>query len=165
MNNNSRCIRITGEIDEDAFAEFSKRLTELENQSVKPIYVELCSGGGTPEAALAFYSRMRISKVDIEVHVYGHASSAASLILAAGTRRYMAKEAWVMVHEESQELSGDTRTLENETKQMRRAENAWNVLMSNRTKGSATFWEELNKKTTYLSADECLELGLIDEII
>lgn len=162
---NSRCIRIIGEISEGSFEDFSKRLNELESQSDKPVHVEVCSGGGLPEAALAFYSRIRLSKVDVYIYVYGHASSAASLIVAAGDKRFMTKEAWIMVHEENSEIEGDVKTFETEVEQMRRAENAWNDLLASRTKTTARSWAGMNHETTYLTAEECLELGLIDEIV
>lgn len=160
-----RIIRVIGDIDEDSFKEFSEELSQLEGESNKPITLELCSGGGDAYAALAFHGRMIESACSMTVIVYGQASSAAVLILASGDARFMEAAAWVMVHEDSGKQVGTVVELEREAAHSRRMEVQWAHLLEVHTGTPASKWSELHKATTYLTAQECLKLGLIDKII
>jgi ATP-dependent Clp protease, protease subunit len=165
-----RKIYITGGIDEMSYLAFSKRLTVLEKQAGrvnKHIDIELCSHGGETYYALAFAARMRLSKCPLHVYAYGLVASAAVLILASGTsgKRFMSKEAQVMVHEDQDKLKGSVSTLKREISVLQCLEEHWNSLMEERTGTASSEWSELDQKTTYLSADECLNLGLVDKVI
>ena len=160
-----RKIYITGTIDEAAYLKFSKRLTVLEEQDGSPIEIELYSFGGEAYSALAFASRMRNCCCALHVRAHGLVASAAVLILAAGDDRRMAKEAWIMVHEDSGELEGSVTMLENAAVHARKLELQWNSLLANLTGTPASKWQALHEATTYLNAKECLALGLIDRIL
>jgi ATP-dependent Clp protease protease subunit len=158
-------IQIVGDITEEAYALFSKELAELESGKTKKVTVELFSHGGDAHAALAFYSRIINSPCTITIRAMGYVASAAVLILAAGDHRIMAKEAWVMVHEDSGELSGDVVSLEREARQMRQLETQWARLLAERTDISAGEWTEMHKETTFLTAGDAWDMGLVDEVL
>jgi ATP-dependent Clp protease, protease subunit len=162
---NDRLIRVIGTIDEVAYKTFSEELRALELASSLPITIELSSAGGVAYDALAFSGRMRNSPCDLVVKAYGYIASAAVLVLASGDKRYLAKEAWVMVHEDSGKIKGDVVTMEREVKHYRRMENQWATLLASLTDISADVWADLHKNTTYLCAGECLKLGLVDKLI
>lgn len=162
----NRLIRIIGTIDEASFKQFSEELAELENSDRESsIMIELSSGGGVAYDALAFSGRMRNSPCNLVVYVYGVVASAAVLILASGDLRYMAKESWVMVHEDSDKLKGNVVDLERESRHLRRMENQWCSLLEGLTRADKNTWSSLHKETTYLCAKECLDLGLVDGLI
>jgi len=157
-----RKIYVTGAIDEESYLKFSKRLTILEEQEDTPVEIELFSFGGETYAALAYFSRMRRSNCHLVVYVHGLVASAAVLILAGGDERYMAKDAWVMVHEDSGQNEGSVSMQENAIVQMRRLELQWNELLASRTKLTAADWQYLHEQTTYMNAKKCLKAGLIE---
>lgn len=162
----NRKIYINGPIDSNAFLAFSRRLSRLELDSPNaPIEVEISSEGGEAYAALAYFDRIRNSPCEVNITSYGLVASAAVLILAAGTKRRMGKSAWIMVHEDSGDFSGDTSSYERDAKHLRRMEDQWNILLERVTFIGRAKWSVLHKATTYLCARECLDLGLIDEII
>lgn len=159
-------LRILRDIDIESYKEFSNSLTKIENEHEGlPITLELNSEGGDIYTALAFAARIRLSPLKINITVYGFVASAAIIILASGERREMAKEAWVMVHDSSDKLKGSLTDLERESKHLRRLEDQWVGLMEELTGTPASMWSELQAKTTYLNAEECLKLGLVDKII
>lgn len=160
-----RKIYIIGSIDYESYKTFSEQLTEYEDQDDIPIQIELSSDGGDVHAALAFSARMRLSECHLEVTAVGNVASAATLVLASGDLRKMTKEAWVMVHEEQTEFEGDVTSMERDIKHSRRLEDQWNKLLEKMTYTKAETWAKLNKDTTYLTAEECKALGLIDEVI
>lgn len=161
-----RRLQIGPDIDEESFKEFSAALYQLETDDPKkPVVIELNSPGGDAYSALAFASRLRLSPCETTVVVYGLAASAAVLILAYGKKRYMTKESWVMVHEDSGKLTGNVVELERESVQMRRLEVQWANLLADRTKLHEEDWELLHKRTTYMTPEACLKAGLVDKII
>lgn len=164
----SRIINVIGSIDWESFKEFNEKINELANVSVSrksDIHVYLASDGGEVHAALAFSAIIRICQHDIIITAIGNVASAATLILATGDYRYMTRESWAMVHEDSGDTTGELAEREREIKHDRQLEDQWNGLMEKYTKTSSQEWEKLNKATTYLTAEDCLELGLIDKII
>lgn len=163
-----RTIKIIGGIDSDSYKEFSAQLDTFEVKPKEPVLVELNSEGGSAYDALAFYDRIRLSTCDIEVRVFGQCSSAAVLVLAAGDRRSMTSSAWVLVHEDStEEMLTDKRVgqAEKDLRHLRRLEEQWNRLLEFRTGTPEATWAALHSNETYLSAEECANLGLIHEIV
>lgn len=161
-----RVIKIIGDINEAALLAFCESMDELEEASkTTPIQIELSSGGGSAYDALGFVSRMRLSPCVTQVTAFGYVASAAVIILATGSTRRIAEEAWVMVHEDSSKLNGSVTSLERESKHLRRMEDQWNALLAEFTGKDASVWAKLHKDTTYLNAQQCLDLGLVDKII
>lgn len=160
-----RKININGAIDNVSFLEFSKRLTALEAAGEGDIEVELHSEGGEAYAALAYAGRIRTSKCRIVIRAYGLVASAAVLILASGDIRCLEETAWVMVHEDEGSSEGSVSSIEASAKQLRRMETQWYDLLESLTDTSAEVWGKLHKDTTYLTAEECLTLKLVDKII
>ena len=148
----------------ETFKDFSKKLDKA-SQDSEEVLIELSSPGGDSYAALAYASAIRKYSYDLTVEAYGLVASAAVLVLAAGGIRLMNKESWVMVHENSGTLEGNVLELEREAGQLRRLEVQWAEILASVTKTKAEVWTALHKETTYLSAEQCLALGLIDRII
>jgi len=161
----NRVIKIVGEITDEGYLAFTRRLTQLEREGNKPVELEIISEGGDAYTALAYCDRMRNSPLEIHVKAFGLVASAAVLILAAGDKRSMGPHAWVMVHEDSGELVGNVTALEKAAKHMRRLETQWSCILGSLTKTSAAQWMHLHSDEQFLSAQQCLELGLVDEIL
>jgi ATP-dependent Clp protease protease subunit len=160
-----RRIILSGEIDSDKYYAFSTELNELES-GTSSITLELSSDGGDAYYALAIAGRIRNSSCDIIIHGYGLIASAAVLILASGDFRYLAKEAWVMVHEDSiSEYEGTVSEMEKTAVHYRRLEEQWVELLAERTTANKVTWTDLHKAEKYLTAPECLKLGLADKLI
>ncbi len=160
MNNK---IYITGAVDEEAYKKFIDDIDGIKNN--KPINLILNSYGGDAISALAIATIMRVA-TSVNVYVYGQAASAAVIILAYGKKRFMSKEAWVMVHEDqASKLKGSVSSLEKDIRQFRRMENQWAQLLADRSKASVDTWVKMHKEEIWLDATQCLQLGLIEEIV
>ena len=159
-------IAIIGAVTEEAYAKFSEELRAFEKAKATEVFVEISSGGGTAYDALAFYSRMRLSPCHITVLVVGLVASAAVLVLAAGDKRLMTKESWVMVHEDQvSKLTARVTEIEKYGRHLRRMEDQWNRLLADSSTLSAAGWSQLHKTETYLTPEDCLRHGLIEEIV
>lgn len=158
-------ILLIGSVDEAMHKDFTEKLQELANRGIKKVNIILNSAGGSVTDALAIVSTMRTHRMfgfKFTIIAQGAIMSAATLILAAGDKRIITEESWVMVHESSVKLKGNVSVLEKELSQLRRMEVQWCDLMAKYTMTSAKEWARMNKETTYLDADECLRLGLAD---
>ena len=163
-----RKINIIGDIDENAYAEFVDTLDGFE--TILPgddLHIELMSHGGDAMVALAFYDRIRKLKGNVTIAAFGMVASAAVIILAAGDRRYMGKNAWVMVHDDTTLVTEDMRVsqAEKELKNSRRFENQWCKILEERTGVSAETWSYLHENETHLDAQECKKYGLIHKVL
>lgn len=160
----SRTIVISGEINERTFRRVSMALTELEALNRKSITIEINSEGGEVYQALAVIGRMKNSPCKLTTIGYGQVMSAASVILAAGDERIISKYAWVMVHEGSAEVGGKVADMIEFIRQCRREEEQWARIMEDLTATPKSAWLEMCTKDTYLTPDQCLQLGLVDRI-
>ena len=92
--------------------------------------------------------------------------SAAVLILAAGHKRRMSEYSWLMSHESSYTIGGSHSEVREEVEQMEREEKMWSAWMENFSSRDQAYWSKTcRKRNFYLSAHECLEHGLVDEVI
>lgn len=160
-----RRITIHGEITDETFSRFSKKLTKLAALDNSPIVLELHSEGGSPYAALAIYGRIVSSSVPVHVVAFGAVMSAATIILAAGHKRSMAPESWFMTHLSESKAEGNFKSQKRAAEQAYREELQWAEILSKHSLLSAKEWYNMSINTTYLSAQQCLQYGLIDNIL
>jgi ATP-dependent Clp protease, protease subunit len=160
-----RKLYINGEISNESYLVFAKKLSRLEvNYPGQTIQVEITSDGGDSESGLAFFDRIRNSPNQIVTVAYGLVASAASLVFAAGHKRFMAPNAWLMVHEESLKMSDKVSTLERDIKHFREIEDQYSTLMAGVSTTDKTEWDRLNTNETYINAKYALQLGIADGI-
>lgn len=160
-----RKIYLVGDISYKNYAKFTEEMANLEVESSEDITIELTSEGGDAYASLAFVSRIRLSPCRIRILGVGYVASAAVLILACGDKKAMTEESWLMVHEEFGAVDGNVALKEIEIRQCRRMEEQADKALSHYSKTEASVWKRMHKETTYLTANECLGMGLIDEVI
>lgn len=162
-----RIIRITGPIGDGTFEEFDCQLTELEKSNArKTVTVRINSPGGSVYDALAIVGRIKSSSCPVITEGYGHIMSAATLVLAAGKRRKMSMYAWFMFHKSQYMVGGSHDDVIEAVEQAEREEKFWAKWMAEMSEKDAKFWyNSAKKKDFYMTAEECLKVGIIDEII
>jgi ATP-dependent Clp protease protease subunit len=168
VNFKDRIITIKTEIDSDEFGRIDAALSEMESEGRKTITVRINSPGGSVYDALAIVGRLRASKCKIVTEGYGHVMSAATLILACGDERKISKYAWYMTHEASYEIEGSKslKDHKNMVIQTEKEEKKWAEWMAEFTNRDAEFWRKIQAdKDAYLSPNELLEMGVIDEVM
>ncbi len=163
---------LSGEVNNEMFEKFVEATRYLHSDygPGANVQITLNSDGGFATAAVAIVEAMRLARKEggavFTITAIGSCQSAATLILAYGDVRKISKETTVMVHEDStDEYSGKVHEAESFVKQLRHAENQWNRLLAARTNVSAEEWSTINKLDTYLTPEQCLAIGLVDEII
>jgi ATP-dependent Clp protease protease subunit len=166
VNFDSRTITITGEIEHPLFETVDAALTLLENEGKDAITVKIHSPGGDTYEALAIVARLRKSKCQIITEGYGHIMSAATLILACGSKRRLDKNAQFMWHESSYD-PGDKKVSQHEAQllQAKREEEIWAENMALYSNKPKKFWKEKGiGLDSFFSSEELLKMGVIDEV-
>ncbi|MEZ0209217.1 MAG: ClpP family protease [Candidatus Paceibacterota bacterium] len=167
FNVTARTIQLIGEVTDEMFAELDTAMTILEEEARAGITIKINSTGGSCYDALAIVGRIRSSKCKITTEGFGAMMSAASLILASGNKRRMSKYGWCMHHEIWTEgIGGTVSQISHAAKQFEREFEMWSEMMGKFTTSPKQFWQSQgrNGKDLYLTAEECLTLGVIDEV-
>jgi len=161
-----RSIQLTGEVGEDFdFSFVDNALSELERLNRKRIIIKLNSCGGSVTEALAIVGRMRSSPCKIDVQGFGVIQSAATMILAAGDKRYVSKYASVMHHQSRYGVNGKHSEVKHQIKQFEKEERLWCKWLEELTIKDACFWYKQAQDDFFFTAEEAIELGMADEII
>lgn len=165
----NRRIFLYGEIDESNIKNIIQGIYAMDDKSShSDIEIILSSNGGDVYEMFALHDVIRATKTHIKIHGTGKIMSAAVLLMACGDIRTASENTSFMIHVPS--WGSNCTTVHNhnvEVKEAQRLWNSWYSLMGLYTKKDSSFWKKLcdKKIDVYLSAEEALELGIIDQII
>tara|TARA_B100000029_G_scaffold505049_1_gene585018 strand:+ start:2531 stop:3127 length:597 start_codon:yes stop_codon:yes gene_type:complete len=167
VNSTWNCTYMNYEFDIDSLYSTIVKVDYL--RRVNPgqdITLNIASYGGDVYAMLGLVDYIQGLDEKINTHCVGTCMSAASVLLACGTgKRTMTKHATVMVHEGSAFEAGKTSDVMKGVDHLKELQKEINKIMGDVTKKDAKFWETTQRNDTYLNAKQCLEYGLIDEIV
>ena len=114
---------------------------------------------------LGIIDYMKLSDVQVNARCYGAAMSAAAVILACGTGlRSMSENATVMIHEGSIFEEGKVSDILKSSDHLKELHETINKILSEVTNKDKEYWAEKTKTDLYLTAQQCLEHGIIDKI-
>jgi len=164
-----RAIYLTGSIDDAGAKLIVAQLLVLEHQDPgAPITMYITSPGGKVYAGLAILDTMNFITSPVSTVVVGHASSMAAILAAGGEagQRFVLPHARIMVHEPRKTAGRDLRAadLENSAAQLRHTQQLSVRLLAQFTGRSEAAIEALLDRDHYCSAEEAVELGLVDKV-
>ena len=134
----------------------------------KEINLYINSPGGMVTAGLAVYDTMQFIKAPISTICMGMAMSFGAVILAAGSKgkRYALPNSRIMIHQPLVGgISGQATDILVEAKEMSHTRRILEEIMSKHT---GQPFEKINRdmeRNNYMSAEEALKYGIIDEVI
>jgi ATP-dependent Clp protease protease subunit len=133
----------------------------------KDIYLYINSPGGVVTSALAIYDTMQFVKADVVTIGLGMVASAASLLLAAGTKgkRMALPNTEIMLHQVMGQAEGQAADIEITAKQILKIKAKINSILSKHTGQPLEKIEKDTDRDFYLSAEEAKDYGIIDKII
>ena len=139
---------------------------ESENPS-KDIAFYINSPGGIVSSGLAIYDTMRYVRPDVSTVCIGQAMSMGSLLLCAGTKgkRYALPNARIMVHQPSGGAQGQAADIEIQAREILKLRERLNEIYVDHTGQPLDVIEDAVDRDRFMSADEALEFGLIDEVV
>ena len=162
-----RIIFLSGEINNDVADVVVAHLLFLEAEDPdKDIMLYINSPGGLVTAGMAIYDTMNYIKAPVSTIVIGMAASMAAVLLAAGTKgkRVALPNAEIMIHQPLGGTQGQATDIAIQAEQILKSKKKINRILADCTGKSEEQIAADVERDHYLSADEALEYGLIDNI-
>ena len=165
-----RVILLEGEVHDQMANLIVALLLYLESEDDnKDIYLYINSPGGSVTAGMAIYDTMQFVKPDITTIVMGQACSMGSLLAQAGSKgkRKMLPHARHMIHQPSGGARGQATDMEIQVKEILTMKKSLTEIYVNHNSAGKSF-EDLAKdmeRDYFMSAQEALAYGLVDEVI
>ncbi|QJC33695.1 ATP-dependent Clp endopeptidase proteolytic subunit ClpP [Enterobacteriaceae endosymbiont of Donacia provostii] len=163
-----RIIFLTGPIEDNMANLIVAQILFLDSEnSNKDIFIYINSPGGVITSGMSIYDTMQFVKSDISTLCIGQACSMAAFLLSSGkkNKRFCLPNARMMIHQPMGNYQGQVTDIEIQTQEILRIKNYINKLMSLHTGKSIEIIEKDTNRDKFLSAQEAIEYGLIDNII
>ncbi len=163
-----RIIFLTGPVEDEMSAVIVAQLLFLESENPKKeVSMYINSPGGVVTAGMAIYDTMQFIKPEIATLCVGQAASMGSLLLTAGTKgmRYALGNARVMVHQPSGGFRGQASDIERHAEDIVKMKRRLNEIYVHHTGQPIEMIERTLDRDHFMSADEALKFGLIDEVL
>jgi ATP-dependent Clp protease protease subunit len=131
-----------------------------------PINIIINSDGGNVHSAFGIIDYINTLDVPVNTISIGRAFSAGALILISGTGiRLASKNSSIMLHEISADHFGKSSDLKANTAHLNDLENNALEILKSKTNKPKEWWAEKITKDFYMTAQQAIELGVIDKII
>jgi ATP-dependent protease ClpP protease subunit len=159
-------IRIYKHIGDDAdlgygvngawIAEDIAMLNDIYKDEIKTINIRINSIGGSVADGLSIVSAILNSEIPCNTYIDGMAYSMAGVIAICGAKKYMADYGTFMMHNANGVSDEEVLNL---------ITNSLAKIFERNTNLTMDKCKDLMNKETWMSADECMNLGIIDEIV
>ena len=131
----------------------------------KRILIMIDSPGGSVEVLASIMGAIKISKTPVWTCCYCTAYSAAADLLAYGHKRLALPQTSMMFHAGSCQYVGSQNDVEKAKKFFDGVGKRVNDEVNSKTKFDAKFLKKMKTDDMYMSEEEALQLGVIDEIV
>ena len=165
---NDRIIMLTDEVNDATASVVVAELLFLEGQDPdKDISLYINSPGGSVTAGMSIFDTMQYIKCDVSTICMGMAASMGAFLLTAGAKgkRYSLPNSEIMIHQPLGGAKGQATEIEIAAKHILQTKEKLNKILSERT---GQPYEQIVKDTerdNWMTAEEALKYGLIDNII
>ncbi|MFF2753714.1 ATP-dependent Clp endopeptidase proteolytic subunit ClpP [Psychrobacillus sp. NPDC058041] len=163
-----RIIFLGSEINDVVANNIVAQLLFLEaDDPEKDISLYINSPGGSVSAGFAIYDTMQIIKPDVRTICTGLAASFGATVLVAGTKgkRFALRNSEVMIHQPLGGVQGQASDIEISAKRILLMKERINRIFSERTGQSLDKIEKDSDRDYFMTAEEAMNYGIIDQII
>ena len=163
-----RIIFLTGGVDDGVASLICAQLLFLESENpTKDISFYINSPGGIVTSGLAIYDTMRYIRPDVSTVCIGQAASMGSFLLCAGAKgkRFALPNARVMIHQPSGGAQGQATDIEIQAKEILSLRSRLNNIYAEHTGQPLDVIEEALERDRFLSPEDAMNFGLIDEVV
>ena len=165
---NDRIIFLSGEVRDDMANTIVAQLLYLEAQDPgKDIMLYINSPGGSVTAGMAIYDTMQYIRSDVSTICVGLAASMGAFLLAAGAKgkRKALPNSEIMIHQPSGGAQGQATDIAIQAEQILRVKRNMHRLLSEMTGQPLEKVQADVERDNYMTAQDALQYGLIDEVI
>jgi len=163
-----RIIFLSTPIDDNVASLVIAQLLFLESEdSEKDINIYINSPGGIITSGMAIMDTMNFIKPDVSTIVVGQASSMGAFLLAAGKKgkRYALPNARVMIHQPMGGTEGQASDIVIAAEEIQKTKKKLNQMLAKFCGKKVTQLEKDADRNYFMSAEEALKYGLVDEIL
>ncbi len=165
---NDRIVFLGEEVNETTASLVVAQILFLESEDPKKdINLYINSPGGVITAGMAIYDTMQYVKCDVSTICIGMAASMGAFLLAGGTKgkRYALPNAEIMIHQPSGGAQGQATEINIAAEHILKVRHKMNEILAANTGRSIEEVAKATERDNYMSADEALKFGLIDNVI
>jgi len=134
----------------------------------KDVHLYINSPGGSVSAGMAIYDTMQFIQPDVSTTCIGMAASIAAVLLCAGApgKRFALPNSRVLIHQPwIGGVSGQATDIDIHAREILRLRASINEILASHTKQSVQKVEHDVERDFWMSAQQALEYGMVDEII
>jgi len=165
---NDRIIFLSEEVNDTTASLVVAQLLYLEAQDPdKDIQFYINSPGGSVTAGMAIYDTMQYIKCDVSTICVGMAASMGAFLLSAGAKgkRMALPNSEIMIHQPSAGTQGQITDMAIHMKRLQTIKERMNRILAENTGKSIDAVTEACERDNFMTAEEALAFGLIDEIV
>jgi ATP-dependent Clp protease protease subunit len=163
-----RIIFLNGPVHDGMSSLIVAQLLFLESENPKKeISMYINSPGGVVTAGLSIYDTMQYVRPKVSTLIVGQAASMGSLLAIAGEKgmRYSLPNSRIMVHQPSGGYQGQATDIMIHAAETQKLKNTLNTIYSKHSGQSVKDVEKALERDNFMSPQEALEWGHLDEIV
>ena len=158
-------LRLTIELEKLVIE--SEQTAVSNRSSAQPVHLHIHSPGGQVHAGFIGYDKIISfrNRAPIYTYVEGMAASAATFLSIAGSKRFITPTSFMLIHEPSGMIAGQYTKITEEFSNLKKLVSHMEKIYLTHSNFEVEKLREFLKHDWFISAEECLEYGLVDEII
>ncbi len=163
-----RIIFLGSQVNDEVANAIVAQLLFLQSDDPKAdIHMYINSPGGSVSAGLAIYDTMQFIKCDVATYCIGQCASMAAVLLSAGAagKRRALPNSRIMIHQPLAGMEGTAEEILIHATEFAKTKLRLNQILLKHTGKPLEQIEKDTDRDRFLSAEEGLEYGLIDQII
>lgn len=174
INTNFNHIYFNNDITSDSAFELCKELRNLDtkiktlsatlNIEKQVIYLHITTDGGFIYSAFSIIDCIKSLSVPVYTVIDGFVASAGTLISLSGEKRFMCKNAYMLIHELRGGIWGKMSEVDEEHVNLKKIMEHIKKIYADTTKIKKKDLDGILKKDLIWDVDECIQKGLIHEI-
>ncbi len=163
-----RIIFLADEVNDATASLVVAQLLFLDSEDPdKDINLYINSPGGSITAGMAIYDTMQFTKADVSTICVGMAASMGAFLLSAGAKgkRFALPNSEIMIHQPSSGTKGQATDMKIHVDWVLKTKEKLNKMLAEQTGQPLEVIQQDTERDNFMSAEEALKYGLIDQII
>ena len=163
-----RVIFLVGPVNDGSANLIVAQLLFLEAENPdKDISFYINSPGGSVTAGMSIYDTMQFIKPNVSTLCIGQAASMGAFLLASGAKgkRFSLPNSRVMIHQPSGGFQGQSSDIQIQAKEIMYLREKLNAILASHTGKTAEEIDVDTERDHFMSAEESVKYGLIDQVI
>ena len=163
-----RIILLGTPIDDDVANLIVAQLLFLQAEDPKKdIDLYINSPGGSCTAGLAIYDTIQSLSCDVKTYCIGQCASLGAVLLAAGAagKRFALPHSRIMIHQPWGGAQGTASDISIQANEILRTKATLNGILASHTKQSLKKIEKDTDRDFFMSAEEAVAYGLVDQVV